>query len=52
VADQGVDGAILGRSLYEGTLEFAAAQSLADSLCGVQDAAAGPAGDTVSGPAE
>src|SRR5690606_22396061 len=32
VADEGVDGAILGRSLYEGTLDFAAAQSLADQL--------------------
>jgi phosphoribosylformimino-5-aminoimidazole carboxamide ribotide isomerase len=52
VADQGVDGAILGRSLYEGTLEFAAAQSLADSLCGVEDAAADPAGDALSGPAQ
>lgn len=32
VEDQGVQGAILGRSLYEGTLDFAAAQSLADEF--------------------
>jgi phosphoribosylformimino-5-aminoimidazole carboxamide ribotide isomerase len=37
VAHEGVDGAILGRSLYEGTLDFAAAQSLADELVGVPD---------------
>ncbi|HEY9278989.1 MAG TPA: 1-(5-phosphoribosyl)-5-[(5-phosphoribosylamino)methylideneamino]imidazole-4-carboxamide isomerase [Eoetvoesiella sp.] len=30
VEDQGVEGAILGRSLYEGTLDFAAAQEFAD----------------------
>ncbi|TCT02107.1 1-(5-phosphoribosyl)-5-[(5-phosphoribosylamino)methylideneamino]imidazole-4-carboxamide isomerase [Paralcaligenes ureilyticus] len=30
VEDQGVEGAILGRSLYEGTLDFEAAQRLAD----------------------
>ncbi|CDM22558.1 1-(5-phosphoribosyl)-5-[(5-phosphoribosylamino)methylideneamino]imidazole-4-carboxamide isomerase [Castellaniella defragrans] len=34
VAHEGVEGAILGRSLYEGTLDFAAAQSLADELLG------------------
>lgn len=33
VAHEGIDGAILGRSIYEGTLDFAAAQTLADSLC-------------------
>ncbi len=30
VEDQGVEGVILGRSLYEGTLDFAAAQDFAD----------------------
>jgi|TARA_A100001391_G_scaffold205463_1_gene207420 phosphoribosylformimino-5-aminoimidazole carboxamide ribotide isomerase len=34
VEDEGVEGAILGRSLYEGTLDFAAAQTLADELNG------------------
>ena len=32
VEDEGIEGAILGRSLYEGTLDFAAAQDLADEL--------------------
>ena len=32
VADEGVVGAITGRAIYEGTLDFAAAQSLADEL--------------------
>lgn len=32
VEGEGVEGAILGRSLYEGTLDFAEAQSLADEL--------------------
>lgn len=32
MADSGVVGAIVGRALYEGTLEFAAAQKLADEL--------------------
>lgn len=32
VQDEGVQGAILGRSLYEGTLDFASAQELADQL--------------------
>ncbi|NYT37989.1 1-(5-phosphoribosyl)-5-[(5-phosphoribosylamino)methylideneamino]imidazole-4-carboxamide isomerase [Allopusillimonas soli] len=32
VEDEGVEGAILGRSLYEGTLDFAAAQDRADEL--------------------
>ncbi len=30
VADEGIDGVILGRSLYEGTLDFQQAQQLAD----------------------
>jgi len=34
VAPEGVEGAILGRSIYEGTLDFAAAQTLADELDG------------------
>ncbi len=37
VAHEGVDGAILGRSLYEGTLDFAAAQALTDELVGAPD---------------
>ncbi|NYT58649.1 1-(5-phosphoribosyl)-5-[(5-phosphoribosylamino)methylideneamino]imidazole-4-carboxamide isomerase [Alcaligenaceae bacterium] len=32
VEEEGVEGAILGRSIYEGTLDFAAAQDLADEL--------------------
>ena len=32
VEDEGVEGAILGRSIYEGTLDFAAAQKRADEL--------------------
>lgn len=32
VADSGIQGAILGRSLYEGTLDFAEGQNLADTL--------------------
>ncbi|GAA5235971.1 1-(5-phosphoribosyl)-5-[(5-phosphoribosylamino)methylideneamino]imidazole-4-carboxamide isomerase [Verticiella sediminum] len=32
VYDEGVEGAILGRSIYEGTLDFAAAQARADEL--------------------
>jgi phosphoribosylformimino-5-aminoimidazole carboxamide ribotide isomerase len=32
VEAEGVEGAILGRSLYEGTLDFAAAQEMADEL--------------------
>jgi phosphoribosylformimino-5-aminoimidazole carboxamide ribotide isomerase len=33
VAEEGVVGAITGRAIYEGTLELAAAQQLADELC-------------------
>ncbi|MFA5663799.1 1-(5-phosphoribosyl)-5-[(5-phosphoribosylamino)methylideneamino]imidazole-4-carboxamide isomerase [Castellaniella sp.] len=33
-SDDGIEGAILGRSLYEGTLDFTQAQDLADTLCG------------------
>src|SRR5690625_243733 len=32
VADSGIEGVILGRSIYEGTLDFAKAQELADEL--------------------
>lgn len=34
VEDEGVEGAILGRSIYEGTIDFAEAQALADKLNG------------------
>jgi phosphoribosylformimino-5-aminoimidazole carboxamide ribotide isomerase len=34
VEDEGVEGAILGRALYEGKLDFAAAQTRADELNG------------------
>lgn len=34
VADEGIMGAITGRALYEGSLDLAAAQTLADELCG------------------
>ncbi len=34
VYDEGVEGAILGRSLYEGTLDFEEAQARADELTG------------------
>jgi phosphoribosylformimino-5-aminoimidazole carboxamide ribotide isomerase len=30
---EGIMGAITGRALYEGTLDFKQAQALADSLC-------------------
>lgn len=32
-AEEGIMGAITGRAIYEGTLDFAAAQKLADELC-------------------
>jgi len=32
VEHEGIEGAILGRSIYEGTLDFAAAQQRADEL--------------------
>ncbi|NYT64467.1 1-(5-phosphoribosyl)-5-[(5-phosphoribosylamino)methylideneamino]imidazole-4-carboxamide isomerase [Alcaligenaceae bacterium] len=32
VEDEGIEGAILGRSIYEGTIDFATAQQLADDL--------------------
>jgi len=34
VEDEGVAGAILGRAIYEGTLDFQAAQQRADELNG------------------
>ncbi|MCB1743789.1 MAG: 1-(5-phosphoribosyl)-5-[(5-phosphoribosylamino)methylideneamino]imidazole-4-carboxamide isomerase [Gammaproteobacteria bacterium] len=33
-ADEGIMGAITGTAIYEGTLDFAQAQQLADQLCG------------------
>jgi phosphoribosylformimino-5-aminoimidazole carboxamide ribotide isomerase len=32
VADEGIIGTITGRAIYEGILDFAAAQKLADEL--------------------
>jgi len=37
VSDEGIMGAITGRALYEGTLDLAAAQKLADELCGMRE---------------
>lgn len=34
VASEGIEAAITGRAIYEGTLDFAAGQQLADELCG------------------
>ncbi|HRH81233.1 MAG TPA: 1-(5-phosphoribosyl)-5-[(5-phosphoribosylamino)methylideneamino]imidazole-4-carboxamide isomerase [Thiobacillaceae bacterium] len=34
VADEGIMGAITGRAIYEGSLDFTSAQKLADQLCG------------------
>lgn len=34
VAEEGIDGAITGRAIYEGAIDFKAAQELADSLSG------------------
>ena len=34
VSDEGIMGAITGRAIYEGTLDLAEAQQLADELCG------------------
>jgi phosphoribosylformimino-5-aminoimidazole carboxamide ribotide isomerase len=34
VSDEGIIGAITGRAIYEGSLDLAAAQQLADDLCG------------------
>ena len=34
VEDEGVEGVIIGRALYEGTVDFAAAQQRIDALCG------------------
>ncbi|GAB6050390.1 1-(5-phosphoribosyl)-5-[(5-phosphoribosylamino) methylideneamino]imidazole-4-carboxamide isomerase [Hydrogenophilus islandicus] len=38
VADEGILGAITGRAIYEGTLDFAAAQARADTLCAAHKA--------------
>ena len=32
VADEGIEGVITGRAIYEGTIDFAKAQDLADEL--------------------
>lgn len=32
-AEEGIEGAITGRAIYEGTLDFAEAQKLADEIC-------------------
>jgi phosphoribosylformimino-5-aminoimidazole carboxamide ribotide isomerase len=32
VEDEGIEGAITGRAIYEGSIDFAAAQTLADEL--------------------
>jgi phosphoribosylformimino-5-aminoimidazole carboxamide ribotide isomerase len=37
VSDEGIMGAITGRALYEGALDLATAQKLADELCGGQE---------------
>ena len=37
VSEEGIMGAITGRALYEGTLDLAAAQRLADELCGAAE---------------
>jgi phosphoribosylformimino-5-aminoimidazole carboxamide ribotide isomerase len=34
VESEGIMGAITGRAIYEGTIDFAAAQKLADELSG------------------
>ena len=34
VADEGITGAITGRAIYEGTLDFVEGQKLADELAG------------------
>lgn len=34
VASEGIEGAITGRAIYEGSLDFTEAQRLADELCG------------------
>ena len=34
VANEGIEGAITGRAIYEGTLDLAEGQKLADKLCG------------------
>ena len=33
VYSEGIEGAIIGRAIYEGVLDFSEAQSLADKLC-------------------
>lgn len=38
VSDEGITGAITGRAIYEGTLDFSEGQKLADELCPEQSA--------------
>ncbi|MGI9331872.1 MAG: 1-(5-phosphoribosyl)-5-[(5-phosphoribosylamino)methylideneamino]imidazole-4-carboxamide isomerase [Gammaproteobacteria bacterium] len=40
LADEGITGAITGRAIYEGTLDFKAGQVLADELCAASGARA------------
>jgi phosphoribosylformimino-5-aminoimidazole carboxamide ribotide isomerase len=37
VRSEGITGGITGRAIYEGTLDFKAAQSLADELIGADE---------------
>lgn len=43
LADEGITGAITGRAIYEGTLDFKAGQALADELAAAGDVQAPPA---------
>lgn len=45
VADEGIEGAITGRAIYEGTLDFAEGQRLADELTAASARAAPPGTD-------
>jgi phosphoribosylformimino-5-aminoimidazole carboxamide ribotide isomerase len=42
VESEGIVGAITGRAVYQGTLDFSSAQKLADELCGEATGAAAP----------
>ena len=37
IAQEGVEGAITGKAIYEGTLDFSTAQKLADQICNQQE---------------
>ncbi len=45
VTDEGIMGAITGRAIYEGTLDFAEGQKLADSLSASRDEGRGTSGE-------